>query len=353
MSSEEGRSPRIPFDPNEYYKRQIALRELGREGQERLRRSRVAVVGLGGLGSPAATYLALAGVGHLRLIDQDTVELHNLHRQTLYTIDELRYPKAEVAARRLAKMNPDVDIEPISDNLRGSNVDEIIKGVDCVVDGLDNMRTRYIVNEACVRKGIPYVYGAVIGFEGCLSVFRHPRTPCLACIFPDLDDRSLPSCETRGIIGATAGIVGAMEAMEAIKVLAGLNPIEGSLLICDFADMYISKVDISKNPKCPVCGEGVGRAIGAPERLVWLCGRDTVNVNPKEPLDLSVEEMRDRLSGKFKILLGSPFVIVFERDGIEVSLFKGGRMLMKNVKGEDEALRVYEEVMGFLRAGPR
>ncbi|MEM3575259.1 MAG: HesA/MoeB/ThiF family protein [Candidatus Bathyarchaeia archaeon] len=339
----------IRFDPNEYYKRQIALRELGREGQERLRRSKVAVVGLGGLGSPAATYLALAGVGHLRLIDQDTVELHNLHRQTLYTIDELRYPKAEVAAKRIAKMNPEVKVEPISENLRRGNVDAILEGVDCVVDGLDNMMTRYIVNEACVRRSIPYVYAAVIGFEGCLSVFRPPRTPCLACIFPSLDDRGLPSCETRGILGATAGIVGAMEAMEAVKVLAGIDSIEGHLLICDFIDMYISKVDVWRNPKCPVCGEGGrGEGIGEPERLVWLCGRDTVNVNPREPLDLSIEEMRDLLSGKFKILLGSPFAIVFERDGIEVSLFKGGRMLMKNVKDEEDALRIYEEIMGYL-----
>ncbi len=351
MSKEAGKL-QIPFDPNEYYKRQIALRELGREGQERLRRSKVAVVGLGGLGSPAATYLALAGVGHLRLIDQDTVELHNLHRQTLYTVDELRYPKAEVAAKRLAKMNPGIEVEPISDNLRGDNVDEILKGMDCVVDGLDNMRTRYIVNEACVRSGIPYVYAAVIGFEGCLSVFRHPRTPCLACVFPDLDDRNLPSCETRGILGATAGIVGAMEAMEAVKVLAGLNSIEGSLLICDFADMYISKVEISKNPRCPVCGEGGRGTARSPERLVWLCGQDTVNVNPREPLGLSLEEVRDRLSGKFKILLKSPFVIVLERDGIEVSLFKGGRMLIKNVRSEEDALRIYDEVIGCLGEEP-
>lgn len=342
----------IRFDPSEYYKRQMALRELGREGQERLRRSKVAVVGLGGLGSPAATYLALAGIGHLRLVDQDTVELHNLHRQTLYTIDELRFPKAEVAAKRIAKMNPDVEVEPISDNLREDNVDGILEGVDCVVDGLDNMRTRYIVNKACARRGIPYVYAAVIGLEGCLSVFKPPETPCLECVFPNLDDRNLPSCETRGILGATAGIVGAMEAMEAIKLLAGIGSIKGSLLICDFADMYISKVEISKNPRCPVCGEGEEKgAVGAPERLAWLCGRGTVNVNPREPLDLSIEEMHDRLSGNFKILLRSPFVVVFERDGIEVSLFKGGRMLMKNVKDEENALEVYEEVMGCLRAG--
>ena len=343
----------IPFDPDEYYRRQIALKELGREGQERLRRSRVAVVGLGGLGSPAAIYLALAGIGHLRLIDQDTVELHNLHRQILYTIDDLRYPKAEVAARRIKRMNPDVVAEPIPENLGRENVDRILEGVDCVVDGLDNMRTRYIVNEACVRKGIPYVYAAVIGFEGCLSVFRPPRTPCLACVFPNLDDRALPSCETRGILGATAGIVGAMEAMEAIKVLAGIDSIEGSLLICDFIDMYISKVEISRDPRCPICGEGRrGRAVGEPEGLIWLCGRNTVNVNPKEPLGLSVEEMHERLRGRLRVLLKSPFALVLERDGVEISLFKGGRMLIKNVKGEDDALGIYEEIMGYLRGGP-
>lgn len=213
----------ISFDPKEYYKRQIVLRELGREGQEKLRASRVAVIGLGGLGSAATLYLALAGVGHLRLVDQDTVELRNLHRQVLYTLDDLRLPKVEAAAMKVKQINPEVKVEPIPENVRETNVAEILDGVDCVVDGLDNMRTRYLINRVCVKKSIPYVYAAAIGIEGYLSVFNPPETPCLACIFPNLNDNSLPTCETRGVLGATTGIIGTMEAMETIKILAGIK----------------------------------------------------------------------------------------------------------------------------------
>lgn len=232
---ERARLEMIHFDLDEYYKRQVVLRELGHEGQEKLRRSKVAVIGLGGLGSAATLYLTLAGVGYLRLIDQDTVELHNLHRQVIYTLDDLRLPKVEAAAKRIKQINPEVEVEPIPENVRETSVEEILDGVDCVVDGLDNMRTRYLLNRVCVKRKIPYIYAAAIGIEGYLSVFTLPETPCLACIFPSLDDRYLPTCETRGVLGATTGIIGTMEAMETIKLLAEFgNTLKNILLICDF-----------------------------------------------------------------------------------------------------------------------
>jgi len=159
------------FNPKEFYSRQIVLPELKLEGQERLRRSKAVVIGLGGLGTISALYLALAGVGHLRLVDQDTVELSNLHRQVLYGLKSLRYPKVEAAAERIEQMNPDVKVESIPENVRETNVDEVIKGMNCVVDGLDNMHTRYLLNRACANQKIPYVFGAAIGIEGNLSVF--------------------------------------------------------------------------------------------------------------------------------------------------------------------------------------
>jgi len=338
------------FDPNEYYKRQIVLRELGPEGQRKLKDSKVAVIGLGGLGSAATLYLALAGVGYLRLVDQDTVELNNLHRQVLYSLEDLRLPKVEAAARRIKQINPEVEVEPIPENVRQSNVEEILADVDCVVDGLDNMRTRYVVNKACVEKRIPYVYAAAIGIEGYISVFNPPETPCLACVFPNLDDRYLPTCETRGVLGATTGIIGTMEAMEAIKILAGIGkPLKNKLLICDFNDMYLTKIDISKNPKCPICGETKEKVEVKAERMVWLCGQNTVNVNPRKPLTLTINEMYNRLREHFKILLKSSLVVVLKHDDAEVSIFKGGRMLIKNVRSEEEALKVYEAVMNRLK----
>jgi adenylyltransferase/sulfurtransferase len=341
----------IRFDSNEYYKRQVVLSELGREGQERLSRSKVAVVGLGGLGSAATQYLALAGVGYLRLVDQDTVELDNLHRQVLYNLEDLRFPKVESALRRVKETNPEVHVEPIPENVRKSNIDKILEGVDCVVDGLDNVYTRYLVNTVCVEKRIPYVYAAAIGIEGYLSVFCPPETPCLACIFPNLNDRHLPTCETRGVLGATTGIIGSMEAMETIKLLAGIgNTLKNTLLILDFYDVTIAKIEISKNPECPVCGKGEkGRSAKKAERLVWLCGQRTVNVNPQKPLKLSVSEIYSRLRKRFEVLLKSSLVVVFKHKGAEVSLFKGGRTLIKNVENEQEALDIYESVVKHLK----
>jgi len=342
--------PLKTFDSNEYYKRQVVLRELGPEGQRKLKSSKVAVIGLGGLGSVATLYLTLAGVGHLRLVDQDTVELNNLHRQVLYSIEDLRLPKVEVAAKRVKQINPEVEVEPVPENVRQSNVKEILAGVDCVVDGLDNMFTRYVINRACVEDRIPYVYAAAIGIEGYLSVFNPPETSCLACIFPSLDDRHLPTCETRGVLGATTGIIGSMEAMEAIKILAGMGkPLKNTLLICDFNDMYLTKIDIFKNPDCPVCGEVKEKVeVEKAERMVWLCGQNTVNINPKKPIPLTVDEMYNRLCKYFEIILKSSLVVVLKYNNLEASVFEGGRMLIKNIKSEKEALKFYKTIMNYL-----
>ncbi len=340
------------FDPKEYYSRQTVLAELGRKGQEKLRRSRVAVIGLGGLGTISSLYLALAGVGYIRLIDQDTVELNNLHRQVLYSVDDLRYPKVEAAAERIKQVNPDVKVEPIPENVRESNIDKLVRGVDCIVDGLDNMRTRYLINRASVRHEVPYVFGAAIGIEGNLSVFCPPETPCLECVLPNLDDSHLPTCATRGVLGATTGIIGSLQTMETIKLLAGMGgSLKGKLMVCDFRDQYFTTIDIFKRPDCPVCGgkQLVKPAVEGREKLAVLCGRNAVNVNPPSRIKESLGQLYDRLKGRFKILVRSSFVIVFEYGhNIEVSLFSGGRMLIKNVKDEEAALRVYDSVVGIL-----
>ncbi len=267
----------------EFYSRQTIMKELGEKGQHRLAQSKVVVVGSGGLGTVSSLYLALAGVGCIRLIDQDTIELQNLHRQILYTSADLHYPKAEVAAKRLQELNPLVKTEAFSENVNADNVERLLKGVDCVVDGLDNMVTRYLVNRACVKLKIPYVFGAAIGIEGNLSVFATPETGCLECLMPNLSDNDLLTCSTRGVIGATPGIIGALQAMEAIKLLAGVGQtLKGKLLVCDFSDMDFTTIDISKNTHCPVC-HGDLSAFAGGERLVWLCGKETANINPEKP----------------------------------------------------------------------
>jgi len=320
------------------------MKELGREGQEKLARAKVAVVGLGGLGTVASLYLTLAGVGYLRLIDQDTVEPHNLHRQVLYTPEDLRYPKAEVSAKKLMGVNPFVKVEAVPENLNADNAENLLRGVDCVVDGLDNMHTRYIVNRTCIKLKIPYVFGAAIGIEGNLSVFAPPETPCLECVLPNIEDSRLLTCDVRGVLGATPGIIGTMEAMEAIKLLTGIGtPLKGKLMICDFSDMYFTTIDIYKRENCPACqGEAATQKLR--EKLVWLCGRKTVNINPEKPAKLNLEAIHTKIRQNFNVRIKSSTAIVFTYKNYEITLFNGGRMLIKNIEDEEKALKVYREI---------
>lgn len=336
---------------DELYSRQIILKELGRKGQRKLARSKVAVVGLGGLGTASSLYLALTGVGHLRLIDQDTVELHNLHRQVLYSQEDLHYPKVEVSAKRLRKINPLVKVEAVPENLNVRNVEKLLAEVDCVVDGLDNMRTRYLVNRACAKLRIPYVFGAAIGIEGNLSVFAPPETPCLECLFPGVKDDYLLTCDVRGVLGVTPGIIGTMQAMETVKVLTGMSStLKGKLMICDFSDMYFTIIDIFKRKNCPAC-QGIIGPPEAREKLVWLCGRKTANINPEKPLELNLNEAYELIKQLFKVRVKSSFAIIFGYKNFEISLFNGGRMLVKNVDNEKSALQIYREVCKRLGIG--
>ena len=335
---------------NQFYSRQVAMKELGEKGQRQLAKSKIAIVGAGGLGTVSSLYLALAGVGYIRLIDQDTVETQNLHRQILYNIDDLQYPKTEVATKKLEKLNPLITAEAIPENLNASNVERLLDGVDCVVDGLDNMVTRYLINRACVKLKIPYVFGAAIGVEGNLSVFAPPETGCLECLMPNLSDADLLTCNTRGVLGATTGIIGALQAMETIKLLTGMgSTLKGKLMVCDFSDMYFTTIDISKSANCPVC-RGVLSSVAGGERLVWLCGRDTANINPEKPLRLNLDEIYPAVSQRFNVRLKSRLALMFDYKGYAVSFFNGGRMLIKNVTSEEEALKAYREIIRVLNA---
>jgi molybdopterin-synthase adenylyltransferase len=333
----------------DFYSRQVILKELGEKGQRKLCDSKVAVVGVGGLGTVSSLYLALAGVGSLRLIDQDIVEAKNLHRQILYTSDDLDYPKAEVAAVRLKKLNPLISVEAISENVNSGNVERLLSGVDLVVDGLDNMATRYLINRVCVKMKVPYVFGAAIGLEGNLSVFSPPESPCLECVLPNLSDNDLLRCDTRGVLGVTPGIIGGMQAFEAIKVLTGMGmTLMGKLMICDFSDMSFTPIDVAKRANCPAC-QGL---LPSPlrERLVWLCGRDTANINPETPLKLDLAKVCVVVEEQgFRVRVKSRLALMFDYKGLEVSLFNGGRMLIKNVSNEEAALKAYREILSALR----
>jgi molybdopterin/thiamine biosynthesis adenylyltransferase/rhodanese-related sulfurtransferase len=238
------------------YSRHTLLPEVGEAGQAKLLDSKVLLIGAGGLGSPAALYLAAAGVGTLGIVDFDTVDASNLQRQILHSMDRIGQAKVESARETLQALNPDVKIEPYRVRLSAENVLQIMSGYDLVVDGGDNFPTRYLVNDASLHLRIPVVHGAIFRFEGQASVFNPYDGPCYRCLFPQPPPPELaPSCAEAGVLGVLPGIIGSIEAMEAIKVLLGIGePLIGKLLTYDALTQEFRQLKLRRNPECPACG---------------------------------------------------------------------------------------------------
>jgi len=238
------------------YARHILLDEFGIEGQERLLAARVLIVGAGGLGSPAAYYLASAGVGHLVLADDDEVELSNLQRQILHTNDRIGQAKAESGKQALLQLNPDIRVDALVARLTGQALDQQVRQADLVLDCCDNFQTRHAVNRACVLHGKPLVSGAAIRFAGQVSVFdlRRGDAPCYHCLFPEADDVEELRCATTGVLGPLVGMVGSMQAAEAIKLLAGMGEsMVGRMLCLDALSMQWQTIRFKRDPACLVC----------------------------------------------------------------------------------------------------
>ncbi len=239
------------------YSRHTLLPEVGEEGQSRLLESKVLLVGAGGLGSPAALYLAAAGVGTIGIVDFDVVDSSNLQRQILHTVDRIGRPKVESAEETIRALNPDVKVIPYQERLSASNVLDIMKGYDVVVDGGDNFPTRYLVNDASLHLRIPVVHGAIFRFEGQASVFAPYDGPCYRCLFPQPPPPELaPSCAEAGVLGVLPGIIGSIEAMEAIKLLLGIGEsLVGRLLTYDALDQEFRSLRLRRDPCCRACSD--------------------------------------------------------------------------------------------------
>ncbi|CAA9354578.1 MAG: Molybdopterin-synthase adenylyltransferase, partial [uncultured Gemmatimonadaceae bacterium] len=238
------------------YSRHLTLPNVGLEGQERLKGARVLLVGAGGLGSPAALYLAAAGVGQLGVVDADTVDTSNLQRQVLHGSEDVGRRKVDSAHRRIASLNPFVHVERYAERLTAANAMQIMRGYDVVVDGTDNFQTRYLTNDACVLLGIPNVYGSVLRFEGQASVFATPDGPCYRCLFREPPPPgAVPGCEEGGVLGVLPGLVGTIQATEAIKLVLGVGEtLAGRLLLVDALRMSFRTIALRRDPACPACG---------------------------------------------------------------------------------------------------
>ena len=239
------------------YSRHFLLPEVGEDGQAKLLQAKVLMVGAGGLGSPAAYYLAAAGVGTLGIIDNDVVDISNLQRQILHANDRVGMPKVESAKKTLEALNPDVKVVPYQAKLTSENIMEIIKGYDFVVDGCDNFPTRYLVNDACVLTKKPNVHGSIFQFEGQATVFYPGKGPCYRCLYPEPPPAELaPSCAEAGVLGVLPGLIGVIEALEAIKLILGKgDSLIGRLLCFNTLTMEINTLKLRRDPNCPMCGD--------------------------------------------------------------------------------------------------
>ena len=282
------------------YSRHLIMPEVGMEGQQKLKAARVLCIGTGGLGSPLALYLAAAGVGTLGLVDFDVVDFTNLQRQVIHFSSDVGRPKLESAKEKIAAINPYINVKTFETRLTSENALQIFAGFDIIVDGTDNFPTRFLVNDACVFAGKPNVYGSIFRFEGQASVFATKEGPCYRCLYPEPPPPGLvPSCAEGGVLGILPGLVGLIQATEAIKLILGKGePLIGRLLLVDALGMRFRELKLRKNPDCVVCGTRptVTKLIDY-EEFCGLRGQEQPVANTGVP-EISVEELKKKLDAK-------------------------------------------------------
>lgn len=334
-----------------YYSRHMVLDEIGSKGQLRLKESRVLVAGLGGLGSPLSIQLASLGVGHLRLVDRDIVEVSNLQRQQLYGFDVVGYPKVEAATMRLGKVNPFIELEPIPESLNTGNAKRLLEGVDVVVDGLDRMAPRYALNRACVETGTPYVYGAVITHVGNASTIIPGETPCLECFQGGLDDTNIPTCATVGVAPSIIAITASIQVSEAVRIILGRKPnLAGKLLFCDLEDLSFDSISLARAGGCPVCG--ARKTEPKPTEFIEeICGRDGRRVfviTPEETVRLNLCEVVGRLRERgLKLDVEAKMGVTFSGEpSLKGSILVSGVGIIEGLKNREEAVSFYTASTG-------
>ncbi|WP_067924338.1 ThiF family adenylyltransferase [Alicyclobacillus shizuokensis] len=337
------------------YSRQILFRPIGPQGQERLRAARVAVVGLGALGTQLASQLTRAGVGYLRLIDRDVVEASNLQRQSLYDEEdaELGAAKALAAREKLARANSEVEIEAVVTDLTWRNAERLLCDVDLILDGTDNFEVRYLMNDVAVKHGIPWVYGGAVASYGTTAMFRPGHTPCLVCLFGPEGGGGHDTCDTVGVIAPVVNIIASLQVAEALKYLTGnTRALTGSLTHVDvWAGEFRAIAFPAAKADCPCCGRREFRSLAAREEslAVSLCGRRTVQVKPSPRgagQNLNLARLAERLSPHGHVHHNAQ-LLRCDLGSVQLSVFADGRALIHGVEDVSVARRLYAQYIGM------
>jgi sulfur-carrier protein adenylyltransferase/sulfurtransferase len=333
------------------YSRHLIMPEVGMDGQLKLKKAKVLLIGTGGLGAPLGLYLAAAGVGKLGLVDFDVVDFTNLQRQVTFGTSDVGKAKSAAARARLSNLNPDIQVEAFETKLTSENALELFKDFDIIVDGTDNFPTRYLVNDACVLQGKPNVYGSIFRFEGQVTIFGMPGGPCYRCLYPEPPPPGLvPSCAEGGVLGVLPGIVGSIQAMETIKLILGTGRnLTGRLLLFDALEMGFREFKLRKNPKCPMCGEH--RTINKLIDYYEFCG---VRGEEAPAPDLKVPEITPR-ELKTRLDRGDDLFILDVREPHEYQIcnLRGHLIPLGELPRRVHELDSSREIVAHCRSGKR
>jgi molybdopterin-synthase adenylyltransferase len=334
------------------YSRQILFDGIGKEGQSRLLESRALIVGCGALGSAHAEALARAGVGTLRIVDRDFVESSNLQRQTMFTEQDAseRLPKAIAGARHLREINSEVTVEAEIVDANHSNVERLISGCDVVLDGTDNFSTRYLINDACVKHNVTWIYGAAVGSYGVTMTIRPHDGPCLRCIFPEAPAAaSAPTCDTAGVIMPIINVVAAVQVTEALKVLTGRpETLHKSLMQFDVWRNEWRSIGVGvRAPDCLTCGLGRFESLEAEGRefAAVLCGRHAVQVSPAHPVQVDLLALSQRLESAGEVK-GNDYLLRFRTGNYELTVFQDARSIIRGTDDIATARSLYAKYIG-------
>lgn len=335
------------------FSRQVMLEEIGYQGQLKLKNAKICVVGVGGLGNPITSRLAAMGVGTLRIVDRDVIELSNLHRQTMFDESDVGQVKVEVAAKKLQKLNPDCKIEALAISVNDYTALEVVEGFDVVIDALDSVNARYALNKACVKFGIPFVTGAAVGVSGQTFTILPKESACYYCMFPELNEDTMPTCSIEGVHPSILSIVGGIEVSEAVKIIIGKKPsLSQRILHIDLENLDFTSTRTFRAEECPICGTGKIAAVPKEELILEeLCGRNrgkrTYSITPTETFDIDANKVTilAKKQGFIVENLGNLGLSMRTND-LSVSFMKKGSAVMVGPKDEQEAISLYNELLG-------